>query len=179
MSAILDSLRNQTPHPMFAERNAAHVARTAHAVNVARPAARPVQVTVKPAAKAATKQWTRADFDRVDAELLKVVPGRYALARREPSTGGNTITFLVVFESKRNSTVKHMIRQLVGAPGAFAERTLPLEHQYFAALHIAEDPKAAMIRYGLETKECGRCGSPLTNDKSRAAGIGPKCATYL
>jgi hypothetical protein len=173
MSAILDSLRNQQPHPMFAARSP----RTAvHAVTVSRPAARPVQVTVKPATPA-RKQWTRADFDRVDEQLLKVAPGRYALARREPSTGGNTITFLVVFESKRNGVVKHMIRQLVGAPGAFQERTLPLEHQFFAAKHIAEDPKAALVRYGLETQECGRCGSPLTNDKSRAAGIGPRCAT--
>jgi hypothetical protein len=174
MSAILDSLRKQTPHPMFAER-AARAA--AHTVNVARPVARPVRVAVAPAKT--TKQWTRADFDLVDAELLKVAPGRYALARREASTGGNTITFLVVFASKRNGVTRHMIRQLVGAPGSFQERTLPLEHQHFAALHIAEDPKAAMVRYGLETRECGRCGSPLTNDKSRAKGIGPKCETYL
>lgn len=41
---------------------------------------------------------------------------------------------------------------------------------------IAVDPKAAMIRYGHELGECGRCGRTLTDEASRAAGIGPVCA---
>jgi hypothetical protein len=40
---------------------------------------------------------------------------------------------------------------------------------------IAEDPKAAMVRYGHELGECGRCGRTLTDEASRAAGIGPVC----
>ena len=40
---------------------------------------------------------------------------------------------------------------------------------------IAEDPKAAMVRYGHELGECGRCGRTLTDEASRAAGIGPIC----
>ena len=40
---------------------------------------------------------------------------------------------------------------------------------------IAQDPKAAMIRYGHELGECGRCGRTLTDEASRAAGIGPVC----
>lgn len=38
----------------------------------------------------------------------------------------------------------------------------------------AED---AAARYGLELGECGMCGRTLTNDESRARGIGPKCAS--
>lgn len=41
---------------------------------------------------------------------------------------------------------------------------------------IAQDPKAAMIRYGQELGECGHCGRTLTDAASRAAGIGPICA---
>lgn len=41
---------------------------------------------------------------------------------------------------------------------------------------IAQDPQAAMIRYGHELGVCGRCGRTLTDDASRAAGIGPICA---
>lgn len=41
---------------------------------------------------------------------------------------------------------------------------------------IAKDPKAAMIRYGMEIGACGHCGRTLTNPDSRAAGIGPICA---
>lgn len=40
---------------------------------------------------------------------------------------------------------------------------------------IAADPKEAMLRYGREIGSCGHCGRTLTNDESRAAGIGPIC----
>lgn len=42
---------------------------------------------------------------------------------------------------------------------------------------IAQDANAAMIRYGHELGECGRCGRTLTDEASRAAGIGPICAS--
>lgn len=42
---------------------------------------------------------------------------------------------------------------------------------------IAQDPRAAAIRYGHELGVCGRCGRTLTDADSRAAGIGPVCAT--
>lgn len=38
-------------------------------------------------------------------------------------------------------------------------------------------PKAASIRFGQEIGVCGRCGRTLTDESSRAAGIGPVCAT--
>lgn len=40
---------------------------------------------------------------------------------------------------------------------------------------IAEDPKAATMRYGVELGECGVCGRTLTDETSRAVGIGPVC----
>jgi hypothetical protein len=40
---------------------------------------------------------------------------------------------------------------------------------------IAKDPQAAMVRYGRELGICGRCGRTLTDEASRAAGIGPIC----
>lgn len=42
---------------------------------------------------------------------------------------------------------------------------------------IAQDAKAAMVRYGHELGECGMCGRTLTDEASRAAGIGPVCAS--
>lgn len=41
---------------------------------------------------------------------------------------------------------------------------------------IAKDPQAAMLAYGRELGHCGHCGRTLTNEESRAAGIGPVCA---
>lgn len=44
---------------------------------------------------------------------------------------------------------------------------------------IAVDPQAAMVRYGQELGSCGRCGRTLTDEVSRATGIGPECAAIL
>lgn len=41
---------------------------------------------------------------------------------------------------------------------------------------IAENPQEAMNRYGEEIGACGVCGRTLTNQDSRARGIGPICA---
>jgi hypothetical protein len=35
--------------------------------------------------------------------------------------------------------------------------------------------KDAMLRYGRELEHCGHCGKALTDDESRARGIGPVC----
>ena len=44
---------------------------------------------------------------------------------------------------------------------------------------IAVDPREAMIRYGHELGRCGNCGRTLTDETSRAMGIGPDCARAL
>jgi len=41
---------------------------------------------------------------------------------------------------------------------------------------IAENPAEAASRYGLLIGACGICNRRLTNDESRARGIGPVCA---
>jgi hypothetical protein len=41
---------------------------------------------------------------------------------------------------------------------------------------IAADPEAAASLFGHEYGRCGICGRGLTNDESRARGIGPVCA---
>lgn len=42
---------------------------------------------------------------------------------------------------------------------------------------IAADPRAASIRYGHELGVCGICHRTLTDEDSRARGIGPVCAS--
>ena len=44
---------------------------------------------------------------------------------------------------------------------------------------IAQDSKAAMVRYGRELGVCGKCSRTLTDEASRAAGIGPICQGKL
>ena len=44
---------------------------------------------------------------------------------------------------------------------------------------IATDPQAASVRYGQEIGACGVCGRTLTDEDSRARGIGPICADKM
>lgn len=44
-------------------------------------------------------------------------------------------------------------------------------------VEAAADPKAAALRYAALTDECSVCGRLLTDPDSKAAGIGPVCAT--
>lgn len=44
---------------------------------------------------------------------------------------------------------------------------------------IAADPMDALTRYGKEIGRCGVCHRTLTDEDSRAAGIGPICAGRL
>lgn len=44
---------------------------------------------------------------------------------------------------------------------------------------IAAEPREAMIRYGQEIGRCGHCNRTLTDETSRAAGIGPVCASRV
>ena len=41
---------------------------------------------------------------------------------------------------------------------------------------IGKDPETAMLTYGRELGSCGHCGRTLTDEDSRARGIGPICA---
>jgi len=70
-------------------------------------------------------------------------------------------TFLAVFASDERHPVKaHETKQ----------RILDL---------IAANPEAASARFGQEMGSCGICGRTLTDETSRARGIGPVCAQRL
>ena len=45
--------------------------------------------------------------------------------------------------------------------------------------NVAKDVMAAVTRYGLELGVCGICNRQLTNEESRAEGIGPVCKAKL
>jgi hypothetical protein len=55
-------------------------------------------------------------------------------------------------------------------------RVSPTARDALLAKIEADGPEAASRRYGREIGDCGRCGRTLTDEVSRAAGIGPVCA---
>lgn len=67
------------------------------------------------------------------------------------------------------------LNQVIGGQGPVKIRMAPEAMVAIAKKIIAAGPVEAMVRYGLELGECGHCGRELTNDESRALGIGPHC----
>jgi hypothetical protein len=98
-------------------------------------------------------------------------PDRGMILRRYAIDGfdtGNETRFYKLRESKRGK--RYLVAQL-----SDEERMVPWAEALIVARKITADPMAAMLRYGQEIGSCGHCGRTLTNDESRALGIGPKC----
>jgi hypothetical protein len=103
-----------------------------------------------------------------DGDGTIVVPrGSYAIDTRN---GQNELMFISVWmnrEGTRWSVKRYESDTLV---------SMPRSQQYDILDRIAADPVGAAERYGLEIGKCGICHRTLTNDISRARGIGPVCA---
>ena len=70
------------------------------------------------------------------------------------------------------------VDELFGAPGSFRKFSLRGNAKYEVLSVIGGDPDA-LARFGRELGACGVCGSPLTDEASREAGIGPVCMRKL
>jgi hypothetical protein len=120
-----------------------------------------------PLKRGGSKPVLAIDYDDVPA-------GRFAL---ESERDGHIVFYQVDKPGKDSRWHGSMfVKQLIGAPGDFAKQRVMGKAATDVLLRIAKDPKEAMIRFGKEVGECGACHSPLTNETSRAAGIGPVCA---
>lgn len=85
----------------------------------------------------------------------------------------NAIAFWWIVPDDR--TGRYYLRQVIGGQGPVKVRMSPEAMIAIAKKIIAAGPKEAMLRFGREIGSCGHCGRTLTNDESRAYGIGPVC----
>jgi hypothetical protein len=115
----------------------------------------------------------RPTYKQIDALAASIPTGFYALPKREDATNANQPTYYFKIHEFRGG---HRIVMVTGGVGAFVEIPMKTAWQWVALQKIAADAKGAAARFGRETSTCGRCNSPLTNDASRARGLGPKCA---
>lgn len=113
----------------------------------------------------------RADRKAAEAPKNNVPAGRYAVENEDgelrfykvdqPTEGRWAgYTFLKVMASDTEYPVKGAAKHAIIAK-------------------IAVDARAAMVRYGQEIGKCGHCNRTLTDEASRAAGIGPICAEKM
>lgn len=126
----------------------------------------PVPVATDP--RAVWSEW------REVAGKLAAIGGRYG-TRFAVGTEKGAVNELAFWWIAPGRDGRFFLRQIIGGQGAVRVRMSPEAMLGVAKKIIAAGPIEAMTRYGLELGECGHCGRELTNDESRAAGIGPKC----
>lgn len=71
------------------------------------------------------------------------------------------------------------VSQLFGSPGDYRKEPRRGDAAVAIMEAIGKDPREAAATFGKETQHCGRCMSPLTHERSRAAGYGQKCASKM
>jgi hypothetical protein len=112
-------------------------------------------------------------------DVLKALPMQHHSGTRYaiPHTDNpDAYTYVWMKESKRTGN-RYLVTGVGGGLGDLVWSFCKIENGALTiARRIAEDPHAAMIRYGQVVGACGHCGRTLTNQASRDAGIGPVCA---
>jgi hypothetical protein len=101
------------------------------------------------------------------SDVDSVPAGHYAIA----SEGENDLMFVRV---DRNAGYPVRIKMIVGG---HPDTTIPAKRVKGILARIIEaGVEAAAVLYGHELGQCCRCNRTLTDETSRAAGIGPECA---
>lgn len=109
-------------------------------------------------------------IEQVNKIGAAVPVGRYAL--RNQGHAANNIQFVHVERpDKGRYQGKTFVKRQLGP----ALERIPMAEQRALLLRIAADPQGASQLYGRELGVCGVCGIHLTNEESRAYGIGPVC----
>jgi hypothetical protein len=117
--------------------------------------------------KATDSQWKDVN------DVLQQLPlSRYAL----PRVDGSGWDFFEVTESKVPHAQFRYIKQLIGAPGDWTRKKLPIHLALAAAKHILEAPKNAAVQYATQHGRCAVCDAHLSDPVSIAASMGPICA---
>lgn len=104
----------------------------------------------------------------LDGEFADIPEGYYAVRAKD-----DTIDFFKIVDGRHN----RLLFQVFGSPGSLSQNQIKRTELARSVLKaINEDHVGSMKLFGLELAICGACGSPLTNEVSRATGIGPVCA---
>lgn len=117
-------------------------------------------------------------------EMPDVPAGRYALLKTHPGPEAELdaeIGAYDFFEVQKPSEGKWkgrtFLKQLYGSPRDYRKVSVQRPAAQKFMERISQDPAKASLTYGRVSGVCGRCHSPLTNENSLKAGIGPVCAS--
>lgn len=102
-----------------------------------------------------------------------VPAGRYSVDKAD---GSGSVFYQVDRPTEGRWAGYTFVKLLLGAPGDWRRERVNRRDVAGILSRIAADgPREASLRFGLEAGVCGVCGSPLSNEESRALGIGPVC----
>lgn len=114
-----------------------------------------------------------------DAYKPTMPAGRYALLRKGNYGADAVWMFYEVTDGKGRWKGYKFLKRLIGAPGQYQKNPVGASERPALFKAIEADPNKAMTDYGLQSKVCGKCASPLSDPVSIARGIGPKCLSKL
>jgi hypothetical protein len=129
------------------------------------------------------QEWEAKNLEPGGVDLSVLPTGTHYFA--VTNDGGTTSFFRVDHVAEENNSwngwlfVKHIVGGSMSLDGERVGKQRPKEKYDGKWAHllerIVEDPKTAMVRFGQEIGRCGVCGKVLTDETSRAFGIGPIC----
>lgn len=110
----------------------------------------------------------RRENAKADGPIPEVPAGRYAVENEQ-----GALAFYVVDRPTEGRWAGYTFVRVMASD---EEHRVSLRAAKPILAKIQADPKAASARYGHELGRCGVCNRTLTDEASRAAGIGPVCA---
>lgn len=119
-------------------------------------------------ANARAKAATEGEGDFWETVKANIPAGRYAVDNGEGATA-----FYRIDRPTEGKWAGYVFIKVMASDDLYPVRGAAARKAF---AKILEDPRAAAIRYGIEIGECSMCGRTLTDEDSRAAGIGPVCA---
>lgn len=127
-------------------------------------------------AKPAPTTGAWATWRTLAAELVEIGGQHGArFAVKTEDGAANDLAFWWIVKKDGPQGPRYFLRQVIGGRGAVRVRMSPEAMVSIANKIKNTGPVEAMLKYGQEIGDCGHCGRELTNDVSRAFGMGPKC----
>lgn len=107
--------------------------------------------------------------------LLAVIPTSKSVKFAVEVDGVLKFYAIDLRKTKAGHAVRY-VRQLLGAPGSWNRKILSVTEQLTVARLIAQNWEAAAHAYADKHGRCARCDAHLSDERSRAAKAGWKCA---
>ena len=118
------------------------------------------------------------DYSAAREQMMALPDAKYALetAGLRPFLVDTALTGDLLFVEVRTFKNHKYIRRLHGAPGSFTRSKFSVEDGVQIVSAIAANPAAAVLAFSVAYTCCACCLAPLTDEASRARGLGPTCA---